>query len=138
MTTTSDTSQHIDCPQDYTQEQINYGQRRINYAITQVEKRLVDVLTIMKDALEAPPGQAKTYIDQISKAIEAANKAIAYVASIRPPGCDETWTPPPSPPSPVSELNTNGWPVNFFERVAGSMPNLQRASQGELEERRPF
>ena len=37
--------------------------------------------------------------------------------------------------SPVDE---NGWPVGFFDRVAGSMPVLRRGSQGELEERLPL
>lgn len=134
QSTSTNDIQDVYRPHDYTQDQINQGQRQINFAITQVEKRLVDVLTIMKDALQAPPGQAKTYVDQISKAIDAATTAINHVASIRPPGCDECW----KPPSPVNELDANGWPVNFFERVAGSMPDLQRASQGEFEERRPF
>ena len=99
MTTTSDTSEHVYRPQDYDQPQVNAGQRKINFAITQAERKLVDVLTIMKDALHAPPGQAKTYVDQISRAIDAATTAINHVASIRPPGCDETWTPPPPPPT---------------------------------------
>lgn len=34
--------------------------------------------------------------------------------------------------------DANGWPEGFFERVAGSMPELQRASQGKFEERLPF
>ena len=37
-----------------------------------------------------------------------------------------------------NEIDANGWPINFFERVAGSMPDLQRASQGEFEERLSF
>jgi len=40
------------------------------------------------------------------------------------------------PLSPVGEVDTNGWPKGFFERVAGSMPELCRAPQGEFEERR--
>jgi hypothetical protein len=35
-------------------------------------------------------------------------------------------------------IDANGWPIDFFERVAGSMPNLQRAPQGEFENRRGF
>ena len=27
-------------------------------------------------------------------------------------------------------VDANGWPLDFFERVAGSMPDLQRAPQG--------
>ena len=33
------------------------------------------------------------------------------------------------------ELDANGWPKGFFERVAGSMPELSRAPQGPFEQR---
>ena len=33
------------------------------------------------------------------------------------------------------ELDANGWPEGFFERVAGSMPELSRAPQGPFEPR---
>lgn len=36
------------------------------------------------------------------------------------------------------ELDENGWPKGFFERVAGSMPQLQRGPQGQFEERLPL
>jgi hypothetical protein len=36
------------------------------------------------------------------------------------------------------DLDENGWPRNFFERVAGSMPDLQREPQGAFEERLHF
>lgn len=85
-------------PQDYTQEGINHGQRQINYALTQADKALVAVLTIMKDALDVPPGQRQTYVTRINTAIDAATKAINHVAGIRPPGCDSTWEPKPDPP----------------------------------------
>lgn len=39
------------------------------------------------------------------------------------------------PLAPAGEVDENGWPKDFFERVAGSMPELQRAPQGEFEER---
>jgi hypothetical protein len=32
----------------------------------------------------------------------------------------------------------NGWPLGFFETVAGSMLDLRRGSQGEFEERLPL
>lgn len=35
-------------------------------------------------------------------------------------------------------VDVNGWPIDFFERVAGSMPDLQRAPQGEFENRVAF
>ena len=38
----------------------------------------------------------------------------------------------------ADQLDANGWPVGFFERVAGSMPDLQRPPQGDYENRRTF
>ena len=40
--------------------------------------------------------------------------------------------------SPEGSIDTNGWPIDFFERVAGSMPDLQRPTQGKFEERVAF
>ena len=34
--------------------------------------------------------------------------------------------------TPEDRVDTNGWPNDFFERVAGSMPDLHRPSQGNL------
>ena len=36
------------------------------------------------------------------------------------------------------ELDANGWPVGFFDIVAGSMPDLQRGPQGDFENRPAF
>lgn len=43
-----------------------------------------------------------------------------------------------TPLAPEGELDENGWPKDYFERVAGSMPQLQRAPEGQFEERLPF
>jgi hypothetical protein len=40
--------------------------------------------------------------------------------------------------TPEDRVDTNGWPSDFFERFAGSMPNLQRLSQGNFECRIAF
>lgn len=40
--------------------------------------------------------------------------------------------------APPEDLDANGWPKGFFERVAGSMPELRRAPQGQFEERMPL
>jgi len=42
------------------------------------------------------------------------------------------------PAPPTGEVDANGWPKGFFDRVAGSMPELERAPQGEYEERLPL
>jgi hypothetical protein len=39
------------------------------------------------------------------------------------------------PLAPADELDANGWPKGFFDRVAGSMPELRRAPQGQYEKR---
>jgi hypothetical protein len=41
-------------------------------------------------------------------------------------------------PAVSEERDANGWPIGFFEKVAGSMPNLERAPQGDYEIRLPF
>jgi hypothetical protein len=38
----------------------------------------------------------------------------------------------------ADDIDANGWPISFFERVAGSMPDLRRAPQGEFEDRLSF
>lgn len=43
-----------------------------------------------------------------------------------------------TPVSTAPDADENGWPRGFFERVAGSMPDLRRGSQGGFEERLPL
>ena len=43
-----------------------------------------------------------------------------------------------TPVTTGSPVDVNGWPVGFFERVAGSMPELRRGSQGDFEARLPL
>lgn len=40
--------------------------------------------------------------------------------------------------NPSDRVDTNGWPIDFFELVAGSMPDLQRGPHGEFENRLAF
>lgn len=42
------------------------------------------------------------------------------------------------PLAPTGEVDANGWPKGYFERLAGSMPELRRAPQGRFEKRLPF
>ena len=43
-----------------------------------------------------------------------------------------------TPVTAGSHVDENGWLQGFFERVAGSMPELRRGSQGDFEERLPL
>ena len=40
--------------------------------------------------------------------------------------------------APANGVDANGWPTGFFEQVAGSIPGLERAPQGQFEERLPL
>ncbi len=39
---------------------------------------------------------------------------------------------------PATAVDANGWPIGFFDKIAGSMPDLERPPQGEYEERLRF
>jgi hypothetical protein len=61
----------------------------------------------------------------LSVAVDIADVDVAVVVTVTPVAAG----------SPVDE---NGWPEGFFDHVAGSMPGLRRASQGDFEERLPI
>jgi hypothetical protein len=54
------------------------------------------------------------------------------------PDADVTVVVTVTPVLAGSRVDANGWPEEFFDRVAGSMPGLRRGSQGEFEERLPL
>jgi len=39
---------------------------------------------------------------------------------------------------PSSGVDANGWPLGFFDQVAGSIPGLERTPQGQFEDRQPL
>ena len=39
------------------------------------------------------------------------------------------------PVTPNGRVDENGWPIGFFEKIAGSMPELKRPPQGQFEDR---
>jgi hypothetical protein len=41
-------------------------------------------------------------------------------------------------PQSSTDVDANGWPAGFFDTVAGSMPDIERAPQGQFEERLPL
>ena len=57
--------------------------------------------------------------------VGAADTDVAVIVQVRALG-------------PEDGVDKNGWPVDFFERVAGSMPDLKRPTQGKFEERLAF
>jgi hypothetical protein len=61
----------------------------------------------------------------LSVDVEVADVDVAVVVTVTPVSAG----------APVDE---NGWPEGFFDRVAGSMPELRRGAQGDFEERLPL
>jgi len=84
-------TQYVYNPKDYTQEQVNAGQRKVNYALTVADRKLIAVLVAIKNAISGPPGEIQQHIPKIQAAIDEASWIIEKVAEIRPPGCDPTW-----------------------------------------------
>lgn len=54
------------------------------------------------------------------------------------PNADVTVLLQVKPQQAAGERDENGWPRGYFDQVAGSMPDLQRAPQGEFERRLPI
>jgi hypothetical protein len=61
----------------------------------------------------------------LSVRVGVADTDVAVVVTVTPVGH-------------AQEVDENGWPIGFFDRVAGSMPELRRGSQGQFEERLPL
>ena len=86
-------------PEDFHQRAINSGQRKINYKLTVVDKKLIEALKSLRDAVEklANPTNPNNSTNAISADINAASNLILHaddlrrkVAEVKPPGCDET------------------------------------------------
>jgi hypothetical protein len=54
------------------------------------------------------------------------------------PDADVSVTLHVQPLQSTREVDENGWPRGYFDRVAGSMPDLERAPQGDFEQRLPL
>ena len=76
--------------------------------------------TIETRAHTTPEGVLKLTVN-----VGTADADVAVVVQVRPV-------------APTGDVDANGWPRGFFDQVAGSMPELQRAPQGEFEERLPL
>lgn len=51
------------------------------------------------------------------------------------PNTDVTVVVQVKSPAKTEDVDSNGWPIGFFDCVAGSMPDLERAPQGQFEVR---
>lgn len=75
-------------PEDFAQRAINRGQRKINYQLTVTDKKLIDAVKALKDAIAKLANPPVAEITAASMALVQAEEVNAKVAEVRPPGCD--------------------------------------------------
>ena len=81
--------------------------------------------SIFNEAIEARAHTTRDGILNLSVNVGVADADMAVTLHVKPL-------------TPVGELDAKGWPKDFFERFAGSMPELERSPQGEFAERLPL
>src|SRR5215207_1225947 len=74
---------------------------------------------MLNETIETSGHTTKDGILNLSIKVGAADADVAVVVQVRAV-------------TPEDRVDAKGWPSEFFERVAGSMPDLQRPSQGNL------
>ena len=77
---------------------------------------------MLNETIETRGHTTKDGILNLSVKVGAADADVAVLVQVRPLMSAEG-------------VDANGWPRGFFEQVAGSMPDLERAPQGEFEDR---
>jgi hypothetical protein len=80
---------------------------------------------MLNETIETRGHTTKDGILNLSVRVGAADADVAVVVQVRAL-------------TPTEDVDANGWPIDFFERVAGSMSDLQRAPQGQFEDRLPL
>jgi hypothetical protein len=80
---------------------------------------------MLTETIEANGHTTPDGVLNLSLNVGVSNTDVAVVVRVRPMVL-------------ASEVDANGWPLGYFEKVAGSMPELARAPQGHFEERAPL
>lgn len=65
----------------------------------------------------------------------SADGVLNLSVQIGVPDADVAVTVQVLPLAPRGAVDANGWPIDYFESVPGSMPELARAPQGSFEQR---
>lgn len=74
--------------EDFSQNRINRGQQRINYLITDVDRKIVDALKQLSDAV-GKLADNKVDVGPVNNAIKEVSAATDKIAGEFPPGCTE-------------------------------------------------
>jgi hypothetical protein len=80
---------------------------------------------MLKETIETRAHTTRDGVLNLSFKVAAADSDVDVTVHVRPAQA-------------VEELDANGWPKGFFDRVAGSMPELRRGPQGVVESRLPL
>jgi len=80
---------------------------------------------MLTETIETRAHTTRDGVLNLSVNVGTADADVAVVVQVRPL-------------APTGDADENGWPKGFFDRVAGSMPELQRAPQGRFEARLPL
>ena len=83
------------------------------------------LLLMLNETIETRGRTTKDGTLNLSIKVGAADADVAVIVQVRAV-------------TPEDRVDEKGWPSDFFERVAGSMPDLQRPSQGNFEDRIAF
>ncbi|MBI3117563.1 MAG: hypothetical protein HYZ00_02690 [Candidatus Hydrogenedentes bacterium] len=82
-------------------------------------------LAMLIETIEARGRTTQDGILNLSVNVGIADSDVAVVVQV-------------TPLTPSGDVDEHGWPKGFFEHVPGSMPELQRAPQGQFENRLPL
>jgi hypothetical protein len=77
---------------------------------------------MLTETIETRAHTTRDGVLNLSVNVGTADADVAVIVQVRPL-------------APTGDVDANGWPKGFFDRVAGSMPELRRAPQGQFEER---
>jgi hypothetical protein len=80
---------------------------------------------MLSETVETRAHTTQDGVLHLSLIVGIADADVAVTVQVRPLAANE-------------DVDENGWPNGFFDRVAGSMPELQRAPQGDFEQRLPL
>jgi len=80
---------------------------------------------MLSETIEMRAHTTQDGVLHLSVNVGVADAGVAVTVQVRPLASAENF-------------DANGWPKGFFDRVAGSMPELRRAPQGGFEQRTPL
>lgn len=89
------------------QDDINDGQRKINGQLCRVDRKLVEILRLLRMELAKLPEFAAIDFAEFDTRLKEIYHISGAVAEIIPPGCEPQYPPNPNWPSPPPPTTTS-------------------------------